>query len=205
MNNTMIVTLLTTLLLFVPGYAFAPATPTPQQTSSLYAEKERAKIYWANGKTQWEFEQSATYVVEPEGSKKKAVKKKAAKKGDNQPYNYERSVGKVVQIPFGRPQVQIKKNKKKKSTPIIAQSSAIPSFSNPFAKKDEPIANNKKATAASKKAKAPKFEFGKKNASKPVAAKKSSGPALKNPFAKKEKPVEVPKKSFSLKGILSKK
>lgn len=203
MNNKMILTSLTTLLLFVSGNAFAPSPSTPQHITSLNAKlSDQAKVYWANGKSQWEFEQDATYVDPELAGKKpgKAAKKIAKKKSsaDSQPYKYQRSVGKVSAIPFGRPKVDVKKSKRvvKKSAPIFAKTAVVDSL---FAKASD-------AAAGVKKPALPKF--GKKatpakkaGGAKPAAAK----PAFKNPFAKKEAPPPpAPKKSFSLKGLLKK-
>merc|ERR1712176_223708 len=93
---------------------------------------------WIGGKTQWEFEQSATYVGD---EFKGAAPKTAPKKKVAAP---KKNTGlKVSSLPFGRPSVKVTAAAPKKAAPIVAKSSAVPAFKNPFAK-EAPAAPAKK-------------------------------------------------------------
>merc|ERR1712176_60562 len=113
------------LFLLATCNAFAPAASGRASTSL----NDVRKVMWIGGKTQWEFEQSATYVDE---DLKAAAPKAAPKKKVAAP---KRNTGlKVSSLPFGRPSVKVTAAAPKKAAPIVAKSSAVPAFKNPFAK-----------------------------------------------------------------------
>merc|ERR1712176_1139389 len=139
------------LFLLATCNAFAPAASGRASTSL----NDVRKVMWIGGKTQWEFEQSATYVGE---ELKAAAPKTAPKKKVAAP---KKNTGlKVSSLPFGRPSVKVTGVAAKKAAKApAAKKSAAPAFNNPFAKKAAPA---KPAAAPEKKGgfKLPKLKFG---------------------------------------------
>merc|ERR1712176_1211232 len=131
------------LFLLATCNAFAPAASGRASTSL----NDVRKVMWIGGKTQWEFEQSATYVDED----LKAAAPKAAPK--------KKTGLKVSSLPFGRPSVKVTAAAPKKAAPVVAKSSAVPAFKNPFAKA-APAPEKPAAPAKKGGFKLPSFKFG---------------------------------------------
>merc|ERR1712032_278575 len=148
----MIRSLFLSLFLLATCNAFAPAVSGRASTSL----NDVRKVMWIGGKTQWEFEQSATYVGD-ELKVKGAAPKTAAPKKFVLP---KKNNGlKVSSLPFGRPSVKVTAAAPKKAAPVIAKSSAVPAFKNPFAKA-APAPEKPAAPAKKGGFKLPSLKFG---------------------------------------------